>query len=77
MTYFTTLMGASGRLPLSGPLPAAGLRCHALRVVYRVDGDALIIAGVFSKKTRATPRPVIEVCWRKLRDYDARAGERR
>lgn len=46
-------------------------------VVYRVDGDALIIAGVFSKKTRATPRPVIEVCWRRLRDYDARAGERR
>jgi len=40
-------------------------------VVYRIDGDAIVIAEVFSKKTQATPRRLIEACARRLREYDA------
>ena len=66
-------------LPMSRPLPAIGARCHELRVndagqswriVYRIDKDAIVIADVFSKKTRSTPRQVIETCRRRLREYD-------
>jgi phage-related protein len=41
------------------------------RIVYRVDDDVIVIAGVFSKKTHATPRPLLEACRRRLREYDA------
>jgi len=60
-------------------MPAIGARCHELRVldravswriVYRVDADAVVIAEVFSKKTAATPSSVIEICKRRLREYD-------
>jgi len=66
-------------MPMSRPLPAIGARCHELRVndegqswriVYRIDADAIVIADVFSKKTRATPRQVIDTCHRRLREYD-------
>jgi phage-related protein len=67
-------------LPQSRPLPVVGRRCHELRlvdghttwrVVYRTDDDAVVIAGVFAKKTRATPEHVLEACRRRLRAYDA------
>jgi len=38
--------------------------------MYRVDSDAVIIAEVFAKKTSATPQQVIDVCKKRLRDYD-------
>lgn len=66
-------------LPMSRPLPAIGARCHELRVndagqswriVYRIDRDAIVIADVFSRKTRSTPMQVIETCRRRLREYD-------
>jgi phage-related protein len=66
-------------LPHSRPMPVIGPRCHELRihdedvtwrVMYRVDQDAVIIADVFAKKTRATPQTAIDVCKRRLRDYD-------
>jgi len=66
-------------MPSSRPMPAIGARCHELRVldravswriVYRVDADAVVIAEVFSKKTAATPSSVIEICKRRLREYD-------
>jgi phage-related protein len=65
-------------------MPAIGPRCHELRivdedatwrVVYRIDTDAIVIADVFSKKTQATPKPVIDACIRRLRGYDAIVGE--
>lgn len=71
-------------MPQSRPLPRLGPRCHELRIqdaeaawrlVYRVDADAIVIAAVFSKKTQATPRPVLEVCQRRLRAYDKAARE--
>jgi phage-related protein len=67
------------RMPHSRPLPAIGRRCHELRIqdtdatwriIYRVDRDAVVIVEVFSKKTTATPREVIETCRRRLREYD-------
>ena len=66
-------------MPQSRPMPIVGSRCHELRVpddtgtwriLYRVDSDAIVIAEVFSKKTRATPHEVIEACQRRLRSYD-------
>ncbi len=38
--------------------------------MYRLDADAVVILEVFSKKTRVTPKPVIEVCIRRLKEYD-------
>ncbi len=76
--------GESLGLPHSRPMPVIGSRCHELRVkdksaqwriVYRLDADAIVIADVFTKKTRETPQQVIETCQRRLRAYDAAAGE--
>ena len=44
--------------------------------MYRADPDAVVILEVFSKKTRQTPRTIIEVCKRRLRDYDHLTSER-
>jgi len=60
-------------------MPVVGRHCHELRVrdagadwriVYRRDVDAVVILEVFSKKTRATPKTVIDACVRRLREYD-------
>jgi len=60
-------------------MPSIGARCHELRiqdthktwrVVYRVDTDAIVIAEVFSKTTRATPTSVIAACKQRLNAYD-------
>ncbi len=70
-------------LPHSRPMPSIGTRCHELRIqdagvtwriVYRRDGDAVVILDVFHKKTRQTPKTVIDTCQQRLRDYDAVAG---
>jgi hypothetical protein len=39
--------------------------------MYRVDTDAIVIADVFAKTTRATPKRVIADSQRRLRAYDA------
>ena len=66
-------------MPQSRHMPIVGPRCHELRIedaastwgiVYRVDRDAIVIGEVFAKKTAATPRWVIELCRRRLREYD-------
>ena len=66
-------------LPHSRPMPSIGRRCHELRitdevatwrVVYRVDPDALIIAEVFSKKTSQTPKRVIDIAKKRLKEFD-------
>ena len=67
-------------LPHSRPMPDVGPRCHELRVrdekrnwriIYRIDDDAIVIAEVFQKTTRQTPSAMIELCQRRLRDYDS------
>lgn len=59
-------------------------RCHELRipdgpvdwrVLYRVDEDAILVLGVFSKKSQKTPPRVIRACRERLARYDAEAGE--
>ncbi len=77
--------GDSLGLPHSRPIPSIGRRCHELRIVdehatwrliYRIDADAIVIADVFKKKTQATPKPAIDACKRRLREYDAIVGEK-
>ena len=71
--------GQAVGMPQSRPMPVVGSRCHELRVrdagadwriVYRLDSDAVVILEVFSKKTRATPKTVIDAGTRRLREYD-------
>ena len=60
-------------------MPAIGPRCHELRIVdgdliwriiYRTDHDAIVIPEVFNKKTKETPRSIIEICKARLKFYD-------
>ncbi len=65
-------------MPHSLPMPNIGARCHELRItdadiiwriMYRTDPDAVIILEVFSKKTKKTPKGVIDNCKRRLKEY--------
>jgi phage-related protein len=60
-------------------MPSIGSRCHELRVrdegcswriIYRLDADAIVIAEVFVKTTRQTPKHTITTCQRRLKLYD-------
>ena len=66
-------------MPGFRPMPSLGTRCGELRVpdetanwriMLRVDSDAIVILDVFAKKTRATPKKVIDTCKRRLKAYD-------
>ena len=66
-------------MPHSRPLPSIGARCHELRInderttwriIYRIDSDAIVILEVFNKKSRTTPKVIVDVCKRRLREYD-------
>jgi len=66
-------------MPHSRPMPSIGPRCHELRIndarvtwriVYRIDSDAIVILEVFGKKSRETPRSVIDACKRRIKEYD-------
>lgn len=72
-------LGELFSLPASRPMPSIGPSVHELRIkdaaaewriIYRIDADAIVIAEVFSKKTRATPPAVVETCKRRLQKYD-------
>lgn len=71
--------GRTLTMPHSRPVPVVGTRCQELRVrdagaewriVYRPDPGAVVILAVFSKKTQATPKAVIDTCIRRLKEYD-------
>lgn len=64
-------------------MPSVGARCHELRIIdeeatwrilYYVADDAVVILEVFSKKTRTTPKQVLDSAkarWKKyLRDTE-------
>ena len=38
--------------------------------MHRIDSDAIVILGVFGKKIRTTPEPVIKAYRRRLKEYD-------
>ena len=76
--------GESIGMPHSRPMPTIGARCHELRIqdqqqswriVYRIDPDAIVLAEVFGKKTGKTPKATIELCQRRLKDYDREAKQ--
>ena len=67
-------------LPESRPMPSIGKGCHELkiidknmtwRIVYCLDKDAVIILAVFKKKTRKTPKEVIDTCQSRIKNYDS------
>lgn len=71
-------LGEKISMPHSRPMPSVGRGCHELRltdknniwrIIYHVAADAIVILEVFSKKTSATPKTVIEVCRQRLRMY--------
>ncbi len=72
-------MGENLGMPHSRPIPSIGAKCHELRIndeaatwrlVYRIDEDAIIILEVFSKKTQQTSKKVIDVCKKRIKEYD-------
>jgi len=72
-------MGEKLSMPHSRPMPSIGTRCHELRIndedvtwrlMYRIDEDAIIILDVFTKKSQQTSKKVIDVCKRRIREYD-------
>ncbi len=71
--------GVQLSMPHSRPMPSIGARCHELRIrdsdliwriIYRTDPDAIVIVEVFKKKSRETPKRVLEVSERRLQHYD-------
>jgi len=65
-------------------MPVVGPRCHELRIVgvghswriiYRADADAIIIAGVFAKKTPETPWRMMEISRQRLQRHDTTVEE--
>ena len=73
--------GETLALPESRPMPAIGRRVHELRVddgqggvtwriVYRIDSDAVLVVHWWAKKSRKTAMRDIELCKKRLSDYD-------
>jgi phage-related protein len=76
--------GESLGMPHARLMPGIGPRCLELRVndagktwrvLCRVDADAVIVADVFEKKTRATPDRILRECRKRLKHYDDITGE--
>lgn len=72
--------GETLSLPHSRPMPSIGKRCHELRIqdqnqiwriVYAIEPDAIVILEVFSKKTSATPKWVIDNTRKRINLYRA------
>ena len=66
-------------LPQARPMPVLGARCAELRIpnatvtwriLYRSDPDAVVIVGVFAKKTPTTPATVLATAKTRLQQYD-------
>jgi len=77
--------GEALSLPYSRPMPVIGPRCHELRIVdkdrpwrilYPTDPDAILVLDVFRKRSRKTPKRVIDRARRRLRAYDELTGGR-
>ena len=71
--------GAKLSMPQSRSIPTIGKQCHELRItdetliwriIYRTDSDAIVILEIFNKKTNRTPKQIINICKKRLRDYD-------
>ena len=76
--------GERVEMPASRPMPEVGRNCHELRIddggitwriIYHLDTDAVVILDVFQKKTRATPKQVLDVTRKRLRAYQKASRE--
>lgn len=65
-------------MPASRRMPEIGTNCHELRIrdgdviwriPYHVAEEAIVILEVFGKKTRMTPKHVIDAARRRLKTY--------
>ena len=65
-------------MPHSRPMPGIGKRCHELRIfdesatwrmIYRTDTNAVVILEVIKKKTKATPKRVLNACKQRIKLY--------
>jgi len=72
-------MGEKLKMPHSRPMHSIGSNCHELRInderntwriIYRVDDDAIIILEIFKKKTQLTPKNIIDICKKRIKEYD-------
>ena len=66
-------------------MPSVGGQCHELRIndrtqtwrlMYFVTSDAVVILDVFTKKTEATPKTVVDRCRQRLAAYRRAASEK-
>ena len=66
-------------MPQSRPMSIIGKRCHELRItdenliwriIYSTNSDVVVILEIFYKKTNQTPKRIIDICKKRLRDYD-------
>ncbi|KAF0139924.1 MAG: hypothetical protein FD122_2825 [Stygiobacter sp.] len=71
-------MGEKLKMPHSRPMPSIGSNCHELRIndegntwriINRTDVDAIIILEVFKKKTQQTPKNIVDICEKRIREY--------
>lgn len=60
-------------------MPSIGKACHELRVndtnktwrlFYFLDSDAIVVLEMDEKKTRQTPKTKIEICQKRLKNYE-------
>lgn len=67
-------------MPHARPMPSIGSSVFELRitdgaanaewrVIYRLDGDAIVVVHVFQKKTQKTAKAAIDLCQKRLADY--------
>lgn len=72
-------MGEKLKMPQSRPMPTIGPNCHELRIndisntwriIYRIDDDAIVILELFKKKTQQTPKNIIDICKKRIKEYD-------
>lgn len=66
-------------MPHSRSMSSIGSNCHEMRIddgrntwriIYRIDEDVIIILEVFNKKTQQTPKQIIDICKRRIKEYD-------
>ena len=66
-------------MPHSRPIPSVGAHCHELRInderqtwriIHRIDPDAIVILEVFEKKTKKTPKGIIDLCRQRIKRYE-------
>ena len=71
--------GVTLGMPIARPMPDIGRRCLELRItdknvtwriVCRVDADAVLVIYSFPKKTKTTPKTIIDLCRKRLALYD-------